>query len=240
MFFSNLVTIPQGCNPADVLVASPVVSEGAGMMGTAGGFGDGGVPGGQTGAAPGGGGMDDFGGVDPNMDPELAMALRVSMEEERARQEQEASAPAAPTTEPLSTVPESLEPEPLLQPQFNELNIASDSTPTNAMDDDDVDDDELLQQALALSMHDAASSDTAPVATPETTQPAMEVETPATSASTQPPAAAAQTAAAPQYDSDFVNNLLASLPGVDPSDPRIQTVLQQIQDKQDKDEKDKK
>lgn len=34
----------------------------------------------------GGGGLDEFGGVDPNMDPELAMALRVSMEEERARQ----------------------------------------------------------------------------------------------------------------------------------------------------------
>lgn len=28
----------------------------------------------------------DF-GVDPNMDPELALALRISMEEERARQE---------------------------------------------------------------------------------------------------------------------------------------------------------
>merc|ERR1711957_658136 len=34
----------------------------------------------------------DFGGVDPNMDPELAMALRVSMEEERARQERQNAA----------------------------------------------------------------------------------------------------------------------------------------------------
>jgi len=40
---------------------------------------------------------------------------------------------------------------------------------------------------------------------------------------------------APVYDSSFVNGLLASLPGVDPSDPRIQSALQQIQAKQDED-----
>ena len=40
------------------------------------------APAGAAGAAGG-----KFGGVDPNMDPELAMALRVSMEEERARQD---------------------------------------------------------------------------------------------------------------------------------------------------------
>lgn len=33
-------------------------------------------------------------GVDPSMDPELAMALRVSMEEERARQEAASKATA--------------------------------------------------------------------------------------------------------------------------------------------------
>lgn len=27
----------------------------------------------------------EYGGVDPNLDPELAMALRISLEEERAR-----------------------------------------------------------------------------------------------------------------------------------------------------------
>lgn len=37
-------------------------------------------------AAAAAGGDFDF-GVDPNIDPELALALRVSMEEERARQE---------------------------------------------------------------------------------------------------------------------------------------------------------
>lgn len=38
------------------------------------------------GAGPVGGQFAEFGGINPEMDPELAMALRVSMEEERARQ----------------------------------------------------------------------------------------------------------------------------------------------------------
>lgn len=80
----HLVTIPTGVLPSDVLIGSPIIHGGAG-----GGGGGAGAMGG-VGVGAGAGGMDgfaDFGGVDPNMDPELAMALRVSMEEERARQE---------------------------------------------------------------------------------------------------------------------------------------------------------
>eukprot|EP00752_Nemacystus_decipiens_P018206 g16335.t1 len=85
----HLVTIPAGVLPSDVLISSPIVS------GEAGGGGGGGGGGGL--AAGGGGefgGAADFGGVDPSMDPELAMALRVSMEEERARQEAASKATA--------------------------------------------------------------------------------------------------------------------------------------------------
>ena len=35
----------------------------------------------------GGSGADDFGNIDPSLEPELAMALRVSAEEARAREE---------------------------------------------------------------------------------------------------------------------------------------------------------
>lgn len=49
--------------------------------------GGGGYAAGGGGAEGGGGGGEGFEfGVDANMDPELAMALRVSLEEERARQ----------------------------------------------------------------------------------------------------------------------------------------------------------
>ncbi|CAH0493523.1 unnamed protein product [Peronospora farinosa] len=53
----------------------------------------------------------EYGGVDPTMDPELALALRVSMEEERARQEAaqkraaEAEAAVAPATVPIPEPP---------------------------------------------------------------------------------------------------------------------------------------
>ena len=50
--------------------------------------------GGEAGAGGQPGGGYEF-GVDPNLDPELAMALRVSLEEERARQTITEGAPAA-------------------------------------------------------------------------------------------------------------------------------------------------
>lgn len=75
---SHLVTVPAGVLPSDVLVSSPVIhgDEGGGMGAMAG-----------MGGGGGGDAFAEYGGVDPSMDPELALALRVSMEEERARQE---------------------------------------------------------------------------------------------------------------------------------------------------------
>lgn len=70
---SNLVTLEAGSRLlSDVILSSPILMEGG-----AGGGGEGGS-GGQ------GGGDFEF-GVDPSMDPELAMALRMSLEEEQAR-----------------------------------------------------------------------------------------------------------------------------------------------------------
>ncbi|KAK9463293.1 uncharacterized protein V1516DRAFT_667377 [Lipomyces oligophaga] len=48
-------------------------------------------------------------GVDPNLDPELALALRMSLEEERARQEREKKAQEATTAATSESIPE--EPE---------------------------------------------------------------------------------------------------------------------------------
>lgn len=68
---SHLVTVPPGPHIlSDILISSAVVQgeDGAGGAGMG-----------------GGGGAFEF-GVDPTLDPELAMALRLSMEEENARQ----------------------------------------------------------------------------------------------------------------------------------------------------------
>ena len=69
---SHLVTVPSGPHLTDALISSPVIQGEDGQGGA--GLG-------------GGGGFDPF---DPNDDPELALALRVSMEEQRARQEESA------------------------------------------------------------------------------------------------------------------------------------------------------
>lgn len=74
---SHLVTVPPGPHLSDALISSPVIqgedgSGGAGLTGQ--GF--------------------EF-GIDPNEDPELALALRVSMEEQRQRQEESARRAAA-------------------------------------------------------------------------------------------------------------------------------------------------
>lgn len=118
----HLVTIPAGVLPSDVLITSPIF-RGDAPMGM----------GGDMGGSGGGGGdaFAEYGGVDPNMDPELAMALRVSMEEERARQERMAAAAAESNQEGKSS--------------------DDDAAVANA-DSMENDEDALLQQALAMSM----------------------------------------------------------------------------------------
>jgi 26S proteasome regulatory subunit N10 len=229
---SNLVSIPAGCVPSDALLSSPVVNEGA--QGAAG----------ALGAMPlGGGAMDDFGGVDPNMDPELAMALRVSMEEERARQEHNVPQDVPITSAPSDQPPQLVAPEP----------VVSDAP-------DEMDDEELLRQAMSLSLAVDQQSELAP-ASPIAPDPldleefgedmrlALEMTeavaptpslglTPSLGPSPETVVAGAAESPAPVFDSALLNSLLASLPGVDPSDPRIVLALQQIQAKQD--EKTKK
>jgi len=80
---SHLEIVHPGPNLlSDAIVASPILAgEGGGASAAAAAGGEG-MSGGQ------GGGDFEF-GVDPSMDPELALALRMSMEEENARQERD-------------------------------------------------------------------------------------------------------------------------------------------------------
>ena len=68
---SHLVSVPRGSGLSDALLSSPIIQGEDGLGG----------------AGLGGAGFEF--GVDPNEDPELALALRVSMEEQRQRQEEE-------------------------------------------------------------------------------------------------------------------------------------------------------
>ena len=145
----HLVTIPAGVLPSDVLASSPVLAGGGGAFAAAaaagGAFAGAAAGGDNTGGGGGGGGFADFGGVDPNMDPELAMALRVSMEEERARQERAAAAAAAETKDDDGGDEEG----------DTEMADAAAAAPAEAAAAAGLsEEDALLQQALAMSMNE--------------------------------------------------------------------------------------
>ncbi|KAJ3096949.1 hypothetical protein HDU97_005424 [Phlyctochytrium planicorne] len=161
---SHLVSIPPGPHIlSDVLISSDIVA-------------------GEDGAPPGfsSGGGYEF-GVDPNLDPELALALRISMEEERARQEASAGG------------------------QASEGGSSSSAVVAEVPMDMSNDEDEMLAQALALSMEGASggADDSAPMD------------------------------ATPEQSEEFMSNLLGTLPGVDPNDPRIRNAMEDASKKGD-------
>lgn len=77
---SHLIMVPPGVSPINAIAGSALMQGEGGaavMMGDAAGVGGG----------AGGVDLDMYGGIDPTMDPELAMAIRVSTEEARAEEE---------------------------------------------------------------------------------------------------------------------------------------------------------
>lgn len=109
---SYLATVPPSANLlSDSLVTTPILG-GDGTSNAGGGGGSGGESGGAS------GGNDFEFGVDPSVDPELALALRMSFEEEKARQEKEKKAKeAAEGKQELESVAEGDEKQPLLDNQ---------------------------------------------------------------------------------------------------------------------------
>lgn len=240
---SHLITVPAGPHIlSDILLSSPIiVGEGGG-----GGFGAAAAASAAAAAAAAAsgagaaGGEYDF-GVDPNLDPELAMVLRISMEEERARQEEAKrkaeqdggaapGAPAATTATPAA---------PAAAP------AGGDTEMVNADDDDE------LQAALAMSMREsqAAAGGAQPAASSSMDLSEDDQELALAMQLSQGGAASAPTTTTPKAstsapattsgssDQDFLNSVLSSLPGVDPNDARIQDVLRSLGGGEKKDEK---
>jgi 26S proteasome regulatory subunit N10 len=87
---SRLLVVQEGASITDSLMSSAVFLGNDAVAATEGGAGS---------AAAGARGAFDF-GVDPSVDPELAMVLRMSMEEEMRRQEALAAQQAAPAAAP--------------------------------------------------------------------------------------------------------------------------------------------
>ena len=238
----HLVTIPAGVLPSDVLASSPIIHGGSGGSAFAASAAAAAATGGNFGS-PGGGNDNafaDFGGVDPNMDPELAMALRISMEEERARQERLA-AQAAPEAAAEETKDDEM--------ADASAEAAAPPAAPSAMDLGLSEEEALLQQALAMSMNEneppAAEEDSKPAASMETEEEddeaaAMQLALQMSLAQAEEETAAAKEEPKQQFqDPQFVNQLLGSLPGVNPNDPAIQSALSNIQKDDDEDDKKK-
>lgn len=223
---SHLITVPAGPHIlSDILLSSPIiVGEGGG-----GGFGAAAAASAAAAAAAvasgATGGEYDF-GVDPSLDPELAMVLRISMEEERARQEEAKrkgeqdtqGGEAKPTATPAAAT-------------------AADVEMTSEFDDE-------LKQALAMSM-DNGETTSAPASMDLTEDDqialALQMSSGTPSATSAPTAAPSTTdPAPPSSEQDFLNSVLQSLPGVDMNDARIRNVLQSLQPEKKGDGKDSK
>jgi len=221
---SHLVTVPPGTILSDMLFSTPIFME----EGADGGGEEGGAP-----AAPRTNIVDgfDYGelGVDPTLDPELALALRVSVEEERARQASataaaggsaagagegeggaatEAAGAGAAAGGAVAATPETA------------------AVPGDAVEEgddgvQDMDEDALLQQALALSMQveqptpAASQGPNATPAAPEKSEaPTTAGPTPGTTAAAAPelaPPAAADEAMLETDDPELAEALRMSM-----------------------------
>jgi len=201
---SHLVTVPPGPLLSEALLSSPVIvgEDGANANMTTGSY--------------------EF-GVDPNEDPELALALRVSMEEQRARQ----TKPAAKVVDGSGTVTAASAEEELLERALApdaSAPVSVAPTPTAAQSDGfgAMSEDEQIAYAMRLSMENSAVSDDNAMDTTEKGASAKKDEE--------------EDYSEVMDDPDFIQNVLQSLPGVDPNSEDIQSAMKTISKKDDKKE----
>ncbi|EHA97358.1 26S proteasome non-ATPase regulatory subunit 4 [Heterocephalus glaber] len=224
---SHLVTVPPGPSLADALISSPILAgEGGAMLGL---------------------GASDFEfGVDPSADPELALALRVSMEEQRQRQEEEARrAAAAEAGIAASTTEDSddaLLKMTISQQEYRDSDDAllkmtisqQEFGHTGLPDLSSMTEEEQIAYAMQMSLQgaefaQAESADMDVSSAMDTSEPAKEED---------------------DYDvmqdPEFLQSVLENLPGVDPNNEAIRNAMGSLasqaskDSKKDKKEEDKK
>ena len=227
---SHIVYVTPGVLPSEALMSSPILPAGVGASMPAGG----GPAGGQD--------LSAYGGVDPNVDPELAQAIRLSLEESRAQtEEQDRSESVPPSASGVEASHGSS-----AQPDTNMTSGSTQQTqvpPQTGVEDEN----EMLERAIAMSMMEneqAASStseshdqtnpqfvqrESASRSTPQTATAGLNLQAPgAQSTATSSTTPSGTSASTTFQDPNFVSELLGGLPGVDVNDPNIQAALRQI------------
>jgi len=215
---SHLVTIPPGPHLSDALISSAIIQSEEGHVSV----------------NPTEGGNFEF-GVDPNDDPELALALRVSMEENRARQANEGNKGIIASNTEESKAGENSSKSDVFSP-----------------DTDNTDDPELAM-ALRLSMEQdyaiPINTQEGPIRTQESDNgdeagkdEKMDVDEPSKKEGSAKPADdAEEDYSEVMNDPEFLQSVLESLPGVDPQSDAMRQAMGALTGSAKKDEpKDEK
>jgi len=225
---SHMLSIPTGPHLSDALVSSAIVQGEDG-----------------SGAVPQGSGFEF--GVDPNEDPELALALRVSMEEQRARQEAttggaagEATAAEPGTPTAAAAAGADAEDDPVLARALamsvggSATGSASAASATAGADVDmsAMTEDEQIAYAMRMSMQEDASTPTGGEA-----EEKMDVDEQSQDKNEDDYSEA-------MNDPAFLQSVLESLPGVDPQSDAVRQAVGAMSksstSKKDSDKKDDK
>jgi len=188
------------------------------------------MPGGSS--AGEGGATNDFPfGIDPSEDPELAMAIRASIEDEERRRQTTTggTTEVAKDTEmketPSSGVDEEDELLRAIAMSMQSLPQNTSTTPTTVVPPDNGDDDEV-KKALEMSLMDISKDDVPKTETTfSTDSPKVEPKTetsPKTETTTIPDLSSVMD------NPNLVHDILRSLPGIDFEDPAIKGILESV------------
>uniref|UniRef100_A0A0K8TSM4 26S proteasome non-ATPase regulatory subunit 4 n=1 Tax=Tabanus bromius TaxID=304241 RepID=A0A0K8TSM4_TABBR len=212
---SHLVSVPRGSALSEALLSSPIIQGEDGLGGI-------------------GGAGFEF-GVDPNEDPELALALRVSMEEQRQRQEEEqrrALAASNPDGTPQETPAPETTPAPAVAAEPNSeeamlqraLALSTETPAEDAIPDfANMTEEEQIAFAMQMSMQDAQETVTQQAKRPKTEEETpMEVDEDYNEVISDPA---------------FLQSVLENLPGVDPQSDTIRDAVGSLNKDKDKDKK---
>ncbi|XP_039267081.2 26S proteasome non-ATPase regulatory subunit 4-like [Styela clava] len=215
---SNIVNIPPGSMLSNALMNSPIIA-------------------GEGGAPSSGGGEFDL-GFDPASDPELALALRVSLEEQRHRQEEEARAgseiqetQSAPATAMATGTGEDDMLRAALAMSMNQEVPATAPPGSRPVDISSMSEEEQIAYAMRMSMQEESSQSAMDTDEKTISESPMVAEYGDDGDSNEEDVIA---------DPAFLQSVLQNLPGVDTSSEAIQQAMDQLaQNRQDSD-KDKK
>ncbi|CAH8621535.1 unnamed protein product [Dicrocoelium dendriticum] len=225
---SHLVSVPPGAILHDSLVTSPIIA-------------------GEFGGTLANSSLGLGFGLDASEDPDLLYALRVSMEDQRMRQEQEVNAGAAGITDAATTLPAAsgTSEEAMLQ-QALAMSLNSGARPAGSSLPMDIDlanmtEEEQIAYALEMSLQQpgepGAASSTPEKPKVDDTVAAMEVDTSSPSGLSEPKAG---TSVDPSksvnpssdldviHDADFLHSVLRNLPGVDTRNEEVRKAINDL------------